>query len=287
MKKDTVGAMSCNPAIGGVGKGHLVREIDALDGVMGRVADASGIQFRVLNRRKGPAVHGPRTQSDRGLYKSALQNILADVSNLTLKEDHIEDLIQENGRITGVKSSKGCVYHAGAVVITTGTFLRGIIHIGEKTYAGGRRGDPPALALAQRLYDLGLKMGRLKTGTPPRLWRDSLDWESLPQQKADDNPVAFSFLTKAITLPQISCALTHTTEATHHLIGHNLQQSSVYSGAVTSRGPRYCPSIEDKVHRFPDRSRHQVFLEPEGLNSPLVYPMGFQHLCQKIYRKLS
>ena len=273
-KLDTIGEMSCNPAIGGLGKGHLVREVDALDGVMGRVADASGIQFRLLNRSKGPAVRGPRTQSDRKLYREAMQSVLNNTANLEIRAAPVEDLILENGRCVGVVDAMGEAYSAGSVVLTTGTFLRGMIHRGQERIPAGRVGEKPSIGLAETLYGLGLRMGRLKTGTPARLRKSSIAWDRLDQQEADDVPVPFSFLTDRITVSQISCAITHTTEATHRIIADNLQQSAVYSGSIAGRGPRYCPSIEDKVVRFADRTEHQIFLEPEGLDDDTVYPNG-------------
>jgi tRNA uridine 5-carboxymethylaminomethyl modification enzyme len=277
-KVETIGEMSCNPAIGGLGKGHLVREIDALDGVMGRVADASGIQFRLLNRSKGPAVRGPRTQSDRALYKTAMQAELRSTGNLEVIAEAVEDLVLENGRVAGVLGSTGNVYRAGAVVLTTGTFLKGLIHVGRTRTPAGRHGEAPAIGLSDRLYGLGLQMGRLKTGTPARLATASIDWTGLELQPADDDPVPFSFLTKEIAVPQVSCGITRTTAATHKIIADNLDQSAVYGGAISGRGPRYCPSIEDKVVRFGDRDGHQIFLEPEGLpgtpGGDVVYPNG-------------
>jgi len=270
----TIGEMSCNPAIGGLGKGHLVREVDALDGLMGRIADASGIQFRLLNRSKGPAVRGPRTQSDRKLYREAMQAALADHPNLTVAEAAAEDLIVEDGRCAGVVDAQGRDWPAGAVVLTTGTFLKGVIHRGAERIPAGRHGEQPAVGLSDRLYGLGLQMGRLKTGTPARLDGSTIDWAALDMQAADAEPVPFSFLTAAITTPQIACGVTRTTEATHRIIADNLGQSAVYGGAISGRGPRYCPSIEDKVVRFADRSSHQVFLEPEGLDDDTVYPNG-------------
>jgi len=273
-KLETIGEMSCNPAIGGLGKGHLVREIDALDGVMGRIADASGIQFRLLNRSKGPAVRGPRTQSDRALYRQAMQDELHGTANLEIRAAAVEDLILDGERCVGVVDESGVEYHAGSVVLTTGTFLRGIIHRGAERIPAGRFGEKPAMGLGERLYGLKLQMGRLKTGTPARLRQSSIDWDSLEKQDADETPVPFSFLTDRIDVPQIACAITRTTEATHKIIGDNLEQSAVYSGAIAGRGPRYCPSIEDKVVRFADRTQHQVFLEPEGLDDDTVYPNG-------------
>jgi len=271
---ETIGEMSCNPAIGGLGKGHLVREIDALDGLMGRVADAAGIQFRLLNRSKGPAVQGPRTQADRRLYRAAMQAAVRATPGLTVVEGGVEDLIVADGAVGGVITQDGERISAGAVVLTTGTFLNGLIHLGDFTQPAGRIGDAPALKLSERLYGLGLAMGRLKTGTPARLARGSIDWEGLPQQEADADPVPFSFLTERITNPQVTCAVTSTTEATHAIIRANLARSPLYSGQIASRGPRYCPSIEDKVVRFADRAAHQVFLEPEGLDDDTVYPNG-------------
>jgi tRNA uridine 5-carboxymethylaminomethyl modification enzyme len=270
----TIGEMSCNPAIGGLGKGHLVREIDALDGVMGRIADASGIQFRLLNRSKGPAVRGPRTQSDRKLYREAMQAEMVATPNLSICEAAVEDLIVEGDRCTGAVDAQGRAFRAGAVVLTTGTFLKGMIHRGEERIPAGRDGEAPANGLGDRLYGLGLDMGRLKTGTPARLDSASIDWASLEMQAADEEPVPFSFLTGRITVPQIACGITRTTEATHKIIADNLGQSAVYGGHVSGKGPRYCPSIEDKVVRFADRTSHQVFLEPEGLDDDTVYPNG-------------
>lgn len=273
-KASTIGEMSCNPAIGGLGKGHLVREVDALDGVMGRVADASGIQFRLLNRSKGPAVRGPRTQSDRRLYREAMQQALAEQADLSIVEAAAEDLIIENGRCYGVVDGEGRAYRAGAVVLTTGTFLKGVIHRGHERIPAGRHGEAPANGLSETLYGLGLRMGRLKTGTPARLDGSTIHWDQLEMQAADETPVPFSFLNDQITVQQIACGITRTTEATHKIIADNLDQSAVYGGAISGRGPRYCPSIEDKVVRFADRSQHQVFLEPEGLDDDTVYPNG-------------
>ena len=273
-KLETIGEMSCNPAIGGLGKGHLVREIDALDGVMGRVADASGIQFRMLNRRKGPAVRGPRCQSDRKLYREAMQAEMAATPNLTLIAAAVEDLIMEDGRVAGVVTGEGAEYRAPAVVLTTGTFLKGLIHIGEQRIPAGRVGEAPAIGLSDRLYGLGVKMGRLKTGTPARLDGRTIDWASLEVQPGDDPPVPFSFLSERIEVPQVPCHITRTTEETHRIIEENLNKSAVYSGQIEGVGPRYCPSIEDKVVRFADRLSHQIFLEPEGLDDPTVYPNG-------------
>ena len=275
---ETIGAMSCNPAIGGIGKGHLVREIDALDGLMGKAADRAGIHFKLLNRSKGPAVHGPRAQADRSLYRAAIQDLLAATPNLTILEGAAGDLIEENGRITGVICEDGRAFHCGAVVLTAGTFLRGVIHVGHTQTDAGRIGEAPAKRLGERLYALGLQMGRLKTGTPPRLAKDSIDWENLPADPGDAEPEAFSPMTTAITNPQVVCRITQTTAETHRIITENLHRSAMYGGAIAGRGPRYCPSIEDKVVRFADRSSHQVFLEPEALpgnpGGDLVYPNG-------------
>ncbi|NOT72658.1 MAG: tRNA uridine-5-carboxymethylaminomethyl(34) synthesis enzyme MnmG [Hyphomicrobium sp.] len=273
-KAATIGEMSCNPAIGGLGKGHLVREIDALDGLMGRVADQSGIQFRLLNRSKGPAVHGPRTQADRKLYRQAMQAAIAETANLTVIEGGVEDLIVEADKVGGVILSDGTRLTAGAVVLSTGTFLNGLIHMGAQQIPAGRAGEAPALKLSDRLYALGLKLGRLKTGTPARLDGKSIDWTGLEMQDADADPVPFSFLTERITTRQIACGITRTTAATHDIIRANLSRSPMYSGQIGSVGPRYCPSIEDKVVRFADRASHQIFLEPEGLDDDTVYPNG-------------
>jgi tRNA uridine 5-carboxymethylaminomethyl modification enzyme len=273
-KRSTIGEMSCNPAIGGLGKGHLVREIDALDGLMGRMADKAGIQFRMLNRSKGPAVWGPRAQIDRALYRQAMQAELADYPNLTIIEDGAEDLILEEGKLAGVTGLTGQSYRASKVVITTGTFLKGMIHIGETRIPAGRAGEAPAIGLSDRLYALGLPMGRLKTGTPARLDGKTIAWDRLEMQAADERPVPFSYLTDEIRVPQVACGITWTTPETHAIIADNIGQSAVYSGAIAGRGPRYCPSIEDKVDRFSDRDRHQIFLEPEGLEDDTVYPNG-------------
>jgi tRNA uridine 5-carboxymethylaminomethyl modification enzyme len=271
---DTIGEMSCNPAIGGLGKGHLVREIDALDGLMGRLADAAGIQFRLLNRSKGPAVRGPRAQIDRRLYREAMQAALTDVENLELAAGAVDDLIIEDACVAGVRTESGEVYRARAVVLTTGTFLKGVIHQGEVRTPAGRHGEQPALGLSDRLYALGLRMGRLKTGTPTRLDGRTINWDALEKQPGDAAPSPFSFLTEAITTPQVDCAITWTNERTHAIIEQNLGQSAVYGGHLSGRGPRYCPSIEDKVVRFADKASHQVFLEPEGLDDDTVYPNG-------------
>ena len=270
----TIGEMSCNPAIGGLGKGHLVREIDALDGLMARVADQSGIQFRMLNRSKGPAVWGPRAQIDRKRYREAMQAEILNHSNLTVIQDGVEDLLVEAGAAAGVIGETGTQYTAKAVVITTGTFLKGIIHRGAERVPAGRVGEKPAIGLSDRLYALDLPMGRLKTGTPARLNGETIDWDRLEKQPADDVPIPFSYLTDEIKVPQISCGITYTNADAHAIIADNINQSAVYSGAIAGRGPRYCPSIEDKIHRFADKTRHQIFLEPEGLDDPTVYPNG-------------
>ncbi len=269
-----IGEMSCNPAIGGLGKGHLVREIDALDGVMGRVIDKAGIQFRVLNRRKGPAVRGPRAQADRKLYREHMQAILGQQSGLSMVADGVEDLCVHEGRVTGVICASGARYEASAVVVTTGTFLKGLIHIGERKIPAGRVGEAPAIGLSDRLYDLGLRMGRLKTGTPPRLDGRTIKWDILDRQPGDDVPEPFSFLTSEISTPQVDCYITKTTPETHEIINGNLDRAPIYSGQIEGTGPRYCPSIEDKVVRFADKNSHQIFLEPEGLDDHTVYPNG-------------
>ena len=274
LSQATIGAMSCNPAIGGLGKGHLVREIDALDGLMGRVADAAGIQFRLLNRRKGPAVRGPRTQADRKLYKDAMQLALAAQAGLDIIEGEVADLSIRAGTVAGVLLADGRNINCGAVVLTTGTFLRGLIHIGDRTIVAGRMNEPASSGLSRTLGQLGLQMGRLKTGTPPRLDGKTIDWASLEMQPADANPVPFSLLTAKISNPQIECGITRTTPATHAAIERNLGRSAMYSGAIEGVGPRYCPSIEDKIVRFKDRESHQIFLEPEGLDDDTVYPNG-------------
>jgi tRNA uridine 5-carboxymethylaminomethyl modification enzyme len=273
-KLETVGEMSCNPAIGGLGKGHLVREIDALDGLMGRLADVSGIQFRMLNRSKGAAVRGPRSQIDRRLYREAMQAELAVTANLTLMAGTAERLILDGDRVVGVVTGEDILIRAGAVVLTTGTFLNGVIHCGDERTPAGRQGEAPSTGLAADLYGAGLSMGRLKTGTPARLDGRTIDWDRMEMQAADETPVPFSFLTDRITVPQIACGITATTEETHRIIAANLGESAVYGGHLTGRGPRYCPSIEDKVVRFADKTSHQVFLEPEGLDDPTVYPNG-------------
>jgi tRNA uridine 5-carboxymethylaminomethyl modification enzyme len=271
----TIGAMSCNPAIGGLGKGHLVREIDALDGIMGRAIDLGGIQFRVLNRSKGPAVRGPRAQADRALYRQAVQTLLAAQAGLTIREGAVEDLLTDaTGRLTGVVLGSGERIACGAVVLTTGTFLRGLIHIGERRTPAGRVGEAPSLGLSDTLARLGFPLGRLKTGTPPRLDGRTIDWAGLERQPGEEPPPPFSFLTDRITTPQIACHITGTTAASHALIRANLHRAPIYSGQIEGIGPRYCPSIEDKVVRFADRTRHQIFLEPEGLDDDTVYPNG-------------
>jgi tRNA uridine 5-carboxymethylaminomethyl modification enzyme len=270
----TIGEMSCNPAIGGLGKGHLVREIDALDGLMGRVADQAGIQFRVLNRRKGPAVRGPRAQTDRRLYRQAMQAAITAQPHLDVIEGEVDDLIVEDGRVAGVVLLDGRRIGARAVVLTTGTFLRGLIHRGEETIPAGRVGERPVLGLSTRLEALGLQLGRLKTGTPARLDGTTIDFSVLEEQVGDDPPEPFSALTREITTPQVSCFVTRTTAETHRIIADNIHRSAMYSGRIKSRGPRYCPSIEDKIVRFADRDSHQIFLEPEGLDDSTIYPNG-------------
>jgi tRNA uridine 5-carboxymethylaminomethyl modification enzyme len=270
----TIGAMSCNPAIGGLGKGHLVREIDALDGLMGRVADLGGIQFRVLNRRKGPAVRGPRAQADRRLYAGAMQQAISETSNLVVLEAEADDLVIASGRVVGLKLADGRELGAGAVVLTTGTFLRGLIHIGERQTPAGRVGEAPAVGLSLTLERLGFALGRLKTGTPPRLDGRTIDWAAVEMQPGDEPPEPFSVLTERIETQQVQCGITRTTAATHRIIRDNVHRSPMYSGQIASRGPRYCPSIEDKIVRFGERDGHQIFLEPEGLDDPTVYPNG-------------
>ena len=273
-KPETIGEMSCNPAIGGLAKGHLVREIDALDGVMGRVSDAAGIQFRMLNKSKGPAVRGPRTQADRKLYRQAMQAILAEQANLTIIGAAVEDIRIEGGEVQGVVCGDGAFIAAPKVILTTGTFLRGLIHIGEEKIPAGRVGEAPSLGLSKTLEKCGFSLGRLKTGTPPRLDGKTINWSSLEMQSADDPPVPFSFLTTKISTPQIQCGVTYTSQAGHDLIRDNLHRAPMYSGQIEGTGPRYCPSIEDKVVRFAQRDRHQIFLEPEGLDDDTVYPNG-------------
>ena len=273
-KASTIGVMSCNPAIGGLGKGHLVREVDALDGLMGRVADRAGIQFRLLNRRKGPAVRGPRTQADRELYREAMQAEIAAIENLDTVEGDAFDLEQVNGRITAVVLKDGRKLSCRSVVVTTGTFLRGLIHIGNEKIPAGRVGEDPSLGLSGTFERLGLRLGRLKTGTPARLDGRTIDWNVIGRQSADEDPVPFSFMTDRITTPQIDCGVTRTTPATHRIIEENIKQSAMYSGQIEGVGPRYCPSIEDKIVKFGERDGHQIFLEPEGLDDDTVYPNG-------------
>jgi tRNA uridine 5-carboxymethylaminomethyl modification enzyme len=274
-KLETIGAMSCNPAIGGLGRGHLVREIDALDGLMGRAIDRAGIQFRVLNRSKGPAVRGPRAQADRRLYRRAIAALLAEQANLTVAAHAVDDLLLDgDGHARGVLTADGREWRAGAVVLTTGTFLRGEIHLGLRRWRAGRHGDAPAVRLAESLSRAGFALRRLKTGTPPRLDGRTIDYGALPRQPGDDPGEPFSTLTETLAQPQVACAITGTTAATHDLIRANLDQSPMYAGRIAATGVRYCPSIEDKVVRFADRARHQVFLEPEGLDDPTVYPNG-------------
>ncbi|MEY9881159.1 tRNA uridine-5-carboxymethylaminomethyl(34) synthesis enzyme MnmG [Bradyrhizobium sp. USDA 329] len=270
----TVGAMSCNPAIGGLGKGHLVREVDALDGLMGCVGDAGGIQFRVLNRRKGPAVRGPRAQADRKLYAAAMQAAIRETEGLSIIEGEADELIVAEGRVTGLRLGDGRELRAGAVVVTTGTFLRGLIHLGEKSWPAGRVGEAPAMGLSSSFERAGFTLGRLKTGTPPRLDGTTIDWAAVEMQPGDEPPEPFSVMTERITTPQIQCGITRTTAATHEVIRANVHRSPMYSGQIKSSGPRYCPSIEDKIVRFGDRDGHQIFLEPEGLDDTTVYPNG-------------
>ena len=274
LSRESIGVMSCNPAIGGLGKGHLVREIDALDGVMGRVADRAGIQFRLLNRRKGPAVQGPRAQADRKLYRQAMQAEMACRSNLAIVEGEVTDLLCESGSLGGVVLGDGSEIRAGAVVLTTGTFLRGVIHIGDRSLSGGRIGEKASVKLAERIADFGLPLGRLKTGTPPRLDGRTINWDILEKQAGDADPVMFSFLSTGPEANQVSCGITHTNEETHEIIRANLERSAMYGGYIEGVGPRYCPSIEDKVVRFSDKSSHQVFLEPESLSDDVIYPNG-------------
>lgn len=273
-KFDTIGVMSCNPAIGGLGKGHLVREIDAMDGLMGRVTDDAAIQYRMLNRRKGPAVRGPRTQADRRLYRESMQTNINSINNLTVIEGEVDDLILEREVISGVKTKDGFEYSCDAVVLTTGTFLRGLIHIGDKKIPAGRMDEAPALGLSDRLEKLGLTLGRLKTGTPARLDGKTIAWDQLEEQGPDEDPVPFSFMSDGITQKQISCGITRTTLETHKIIEENISKSAMYSGQIEGVGPRYCPSIEDKIVKFGDRDGHQIFLEPEGLDDDTVYPNG-------------
>lgn len=274
LKKSAIGTMSCNPAIGGLGKGHLVREIDALDGIMAIAADKSGIQYRLLNRRKGPAVQGPRTQSDRKLYRHAIQDLLETAEGLSILEAEVVDFHFENNCVAGIVTREGNIFHARSVVLTTGTFLRGVIHIGSRRIEGGRMGEDPSVRLGQRLLDLSLPIGRLKTGTPPRLDGRTIDWAKLEHQPADDEPEMLSFLHSKPFVPQVSCGITYTNVKTHEIIRENLSKSAMYGGQIEGVGPRYCPSIEDKIVRFSDKDSHQVFLEPEGLEDHTVYPNG-------------
>ncbi len=274
LRFDTIGVMSCNPAIGGLGKGHLVREIDAMDGLMGRVADAGGIQFRLLNRRKGPAVRGPRTQADRKLYRLAMQDAIQAQSNLDVVEGEVFDLEVENNAVSAVVLADGRRLACGAVVLTTGTFLRGLIHIGDRKIVAGRMNEQASVGLSATMERIGFKLGRLKTGTPPRLDGRTIDWKVLESQAADERPVPFSLMTDRIRNPQIDCGITRTTPETHAVIRANLNRSAMYSGEIEGIGPRYCPSIEDKIVKFGDREGHQIFLEPEGLDDPTVYPNG-------------
>lgn len=273
-KKNNIGELSCNPAIGGIGKGHLVREIDALDGLMGLVADKSGIQFRILNKRKGPAVHGLRTQTDRKIYKNILQKYILEQKNLSFLEGEVISIIFEKNLVKGVQLENGKILSCRCLVLTTGTFLNGVIHIGNKSFSSGRMGELASQNLAESFKKTGIKLQRLKTGTPPRLDKKSIDWEKLEKQAADKQPIPFSLLTEKIELPQIECAITRTNKKTHQIIKDNISLSAMYSGAISGVGPRYCPSIEDKITRFKDKDTHQIFLEPEGLDSEIVYPNG-------------
>lgn len=274
LSESDIGVMSCNPAIGGLGKGHLVREIDALDGVMGRVADLAGIQFRLLNRRKGPAVQGPRAQADRAIYRREMLTITRAQENLDLVFGEVVDILTEGGTANGVVLSDGSRITAHSVILTSGTFLRGVVHIGDVSHPGGRMGDRPSIKLAERIQDLGLELGRLKTGTPPRLDGRTINWNGLERQDGDDEATLFSFLSTSVSAPQISCAITHTNEKTHDIIRENLTRSAMYGGHIDGVGPRYCPSIEDKIVRFSDKNSHQIFLEPEGVDDYTVYPNG-------------
>ena len=274
MNIEKIGEMSCNPAIGGLGKGHLVREIDALDGLMAKAIDLSGIQFRMLNRSRGPAVHGPRSQADRNLYKKAIKKLLNSQNNLSIIEGTIKDMIIEKNQINGVILDDNTVHKSKSVVLTTGTFLGGIIHIGNQRIAAGRMGDKSSDTLSKKIRQLKLPIGRLKTGTPPRIKKDSINWEKVEMQSADTNPIPFSYMNKKIKIKQIECGITRTNVITHNIISKNIQLSPVFSGSIQGSGPRYCPSIEDKVFRFNEKNSHQIFLEPEGLNSSLVYPNG-------------
>ena len=274
LSRNDLGVMSCNPAIGGLGKGHLVREIDAMDGVIGRVADLAGIQFRLLNRRKGPAVQGPRAQADRKIYRREMLRLTEAQENLEIVEGEAADFIMDGNRVSGAVLADGTEISAKSVVLTTGTFLRGIIHIGPEKKSGGRMGDKPSIKLAERIDQFGLPLGRLKTGTPPRLDGRTIKWDLLEEQPGDDEPALFSFLSKSVSAPQVSCGITHTNEKTHQIIRDNLEQSAMYGGHIEGVGPRYCPSIEDKIVRFADKTSHQIFLEPEGADDFTVYPNG-------------
>lgn len=274
LKRADIGVMSCNPAIGGLGKGHLVREIDAMDGIMGRVADLAGIQFRLLNRRKGPAVQGPRAQADRAIYRAEMLKATQAQENLEIIEGEVTDFIMQGAAVSGVTLADGSEIPSRTVVLTSGTFLRGVIHIGDVSRAGGRMGDKPSVQLAERLDSFNLPLGRLKTGTPPRLDGRTIDWENLGEQPGDEDPVFFSFLTKGLHAPQVACGITHTNERTHQIIRDNLDRSAMYGGHIEGVGPRYCPSIEDKIVRFADKTSHQIFLEPEGASDHTVYPNG-------------
>lgn len=274
LKQDGIGVMSCNPAIGGLGKGHLVREIDAFDGVMARVADKAGIQFRLLNRRKGPAVQGPRAQADRKIYRREMLSEIQKQEFLTIVEGEVVDFLMRGDTVQGVILADGSCLKSGAVVLTTGTFLRGVIHIGSKSLPGGRMGDKPSIKLANRIESFGLPLGRLKTGTPPRLDGRTINWDGLQMQAGDEEPTLFSFLSKSVQAPQVSCGITHTNERTHEIIAKNLKLSAMYGGHIDGVGPRYCPSIEDKVVRFADKTSHQIFLEPESVSDHTVYPNG-------------
>ncbi|MFZ7091002.1 tRNA uridine-5-carboxymethylaminomethyl(34) synthesis enzyme MnmG [Primorskyibacter sp. 2E233] len=274
LRKSDLGVMSCNPAIGGLGKGHLVREIDAMDGVMGVVADKAGIQFRLLNRRKGPAVQGPRAQADRKIYRETMQLLMSSIPNLEIIEGEVVDFLMQGSKISGVRLATQVDLEARTVVLTSGTFLRGTIHIGDETTAGGRMGDRPSVRLAERIDDFGLSLGRLKTGTPPRLDGRTINWDVLEKQPGDPDPVLFSFMSKSVSARQISCGISHTNSHTHDIIRENLERSAMYGGHINGVGPRYCPSIEDKVVRFSEKESHQIFLEPEGLDDTTVYPNG-------------
>lgn len=274
LKRAGIGVMSCNPAIGGLGKGHLVREIDALDGVMGRVADLAGIQFRLLNRRKGPAVQGPRAQSDRAIYQSEMLRATENQESLDILEGEVTDFIMIKGHVSGVQLADGSEIFSKSVILTSGTFLRGVVHIGDVSRPGGRMGDKPSIKLAERLDSFKLPLGRLKTGTPPRLDGRTINWDVLDSQPGDEDPVFFSFMTKRLSAKQVSCGITHTNEKTHNIIRENLERSAMYGGHIDGVGPRYCPSIEDKIVRFADKTSHQIFLEPEGVNDHTIYPNG-------------